>query len=209
MITFSRLSIKFQGHAGQKIDDLAPSWALFFKVIHPISRSHRPNKFTRPVAAIRSLRFALFMKSKSMAKHKTAVTPLLMHWSYCSLAHYCDIKMGAMASQITSLTIVYSIVYSGTDQRNHQSSTSLAFVPGIHRWPLNSPHKWPVTRKMLTFDDIIMANFTRSAHAFGDYTFNSTACPRANELQNVVIDTVDVRLSCVCGGYQTTQLVHS
>ena len=47
--------------------------------------------------------------------------------------HYSDVKMGTMASQITSLTIVYSTVYSGADQRKHQSSESLAFVRGIHR----------------------------------------------------------------------------
>ena len=64
--------------------------------------------------------------------------------------------MSAMASQITSLMIVYSTVYSGGDQRKHQSSASLAFVRGIHRWPMNSPHKWPVTRKMFPFDDVIM-----------------------------------------------------
>ena len=34
------------------------------------------------------------------------------------------------------------------DQRKHQSSASLAFVRGIHRWPVNSPHKWPEKRKM-------------------------------------------------------------
>ena len=39
--------------------------------------------------------------------------------------------MGTMASQITSLTIVYSVVYSGADQRKHESSASLAFVWGI------------------------------------------------------------------------------
>ena len=56
--------------------------------------------------------------------------------------------MGAMASsQITSLTIVYSTIYSGADQRKHQSSGSLAFVLGINRWLVNSPHKYPVTRK--------------------------------------------------------------
>ena len=38
----------------------------------------------------------------------------------------------------------------------HQSSASLAFVRGIHRWPVNSPHKLPVTRKMFPFDDVIM-----------------------------------------------------
>ena len=47
--------------------------------------------------------------------------------------HYNDVMMGAMASQITSLTIVYSTVYLGTDERKHQSSESPAFVWGIHR----------------------------------------------------------------------------
>ena len=70
--------------------------------------------------------------------------------------HYSDVIMSAVASQITSLTIVYSTVYSGVDQRKHQSSASLAFVRWIHRWPVNSPHKGPVTRKMLPFDDVIM-----------------------------------------------------
>ena len=69
--------------------------------------------------------------------------------------------MGAMASQITRLTIVYSTVYSGADQRKHQNSASLAFVWGIHRWPVNSPHKWPVTRKMFSFDDVIMNKILR------------------------------------------------
>ena len=69
--------------------------------------------------------------------------------------HYSDVIMSLMASQITSLIIVYSTVYSGADQRKHQSSTSLAFVLGIHQWPVNSPqnspHKGPVTQKMFRF----------------------------------------------------------
>ena len=64
--------------------------------------------------------------------------------------------MSVMASQVTSLTIIYSTVYSATDKENHKSSVSLAFVRGIHRWPVNSPHKGPVTRKMFPFDDVIM-----------------------------------------------------
>ena len=64
--------------------------------------------------------------------------------------------MTMLASQITSLTVVYSIVYSGVNQRKHQSSASLAFVREIHRGPVNFPHKWPVTRKMFPFDDVIM-----------------------------------------------------
>ena len=58
------------------------------------------------------------------------------------------IRPNHMAAQITSLAIVYSIVYSEADQRKHQNSASLAFVWGIRRGPVNSPHKWPVTRKM-------------------------------------------------------------
>ena len=65
--------------------------------------------------------------------------------------------MSAMASQITSFTIVYSTVYSGADQRKHQGSTSLAFVWG------NSPvtgefpaYQGPATHEMFPFDDVIM-----------------------------------------------------
>ena len=47
--------------------------------------------------------------------------------------HYNDDKMSSIASQITSLAVVYSTVYSDTDQRKHQSSVWLAFVWGIHR----------------------------------------------------------------------------
>ena len=75
-------------------------------------------------------------------------------------SYYGDVMMGEIASQIISLTIVYSAVYSDGDQRKHQSSASLAFVRGIHRGPVNSPHKWPLTRKMLPFDDVIMHNVT-------------------------------------------------
>ena len=50
--------------------------------------------------------------------------------------HYNDVIMSVIASQITRPTIVYSTVHSGTDQSKHQNSASLAFVRGIHRWPL-------------------------------------------------------------------------
>ena len=76
--------------------------------------------------------------------------------------------MGTMTSQITSLTILYSPVCSGAYQRKHQSSTSLAFVRGIHQGPVNYPHKWPVTRKMFPFDDVIISFYvalaTRKCH---------------------------------------------
>ena len=72
--------------------------------------------------------------------------------------HYVDVIVGAIASQITSLTIVYSTVYSDADKKKTSfSSALLAFVQGIHRGPVNSPHKWPVTRKMFPFEDVIMS----------------------------------------------------
>ena len=84
--------------------------------------------------------------------------PLWVHvsMSSCLYVQYNDVTMGTMASQITSLTTVYLTVYSRADQRKHQSSTSLAFARGILRWPVNSPHQGPVTRKMLPFDAAIM-----------------------------------------------------
>ena len=70
--------------------------------------------------------------------------------------HYSDVIISAMASQIFGVSIVYSTVCSGADQSRYQSSASLAFLRGIHRWPVNSPHKGPVTRKIFPFDDVIM-----------------------------------------------------
>ena len=70
--------------------------------------------------------------------------------------HYSEVIISAMASQITGVTIVYTTACSGTDQRKHQSSASLTFVRGIHQWTVNSPHKGPVTRNMIRFDDAII-----------------------------------------------------
>ena len=83
---------------------------------------------------------------------------LAERWSilaYC-LQHYHDIIMSAMVSQITGVSIVCSTVGSGADHGKHQSSVSLAFVRGIHWWPVNSAYNRPVTRKMFPFDDVIM-----------------------------------------------------
>ena len=67
--------------------------------------------------------------------------------------HYIDVIMATMASQISSLTVVYSIVYSGADQRKHQSSASLAFVWGIRR---EFPAQRAGNTEMVPFDDVIM-----------------------------------------------------
>ena len=98
------------------------------------------------------------------------VRPQLVSWIY---SHYNDVIMSTMASRITSLMSIYSTVYSGTYQRKHQSSASLAFVLGIHRWPMNSLHRWPVTLKMFPFDDVITL-CRKAAHQFAS---NKLWCP--------------------------------
>ena len=64
-----------------------------------------------------------------------------IRWIFSFDSHHDDVIMSAIASQITSFTIVYSTVYSGADKKKHESTASLAFVRGIHRGPVNSPHK--------------------------------------------------------------------
>ena len=94
--------------------------------------------------------------------------------------------MGAMTSQITSLTIVYSTVYSGADQGKHQSSASLAFVRELHRGPVNSPHKWPVTRKMFPFDDVIMQKVDQLIGV--KWLIHGTRHHKDNQFQSMLYD---------------------
>ena len=97
-----------------------------------------------------------------------------------------------MASQITSLTIVYSAIGSGADQRKHQSSASLAFVRGIHWWTVNSPHKGLVTRKMFPFDDTVyMGHLTKKTYQVtSNYLCNKyiLGCPELHKELWPVID---------------------
>ena len=69
-------------------------------------------------------------------------------------SHYSEVKTAA--SQIAGVSIICSTVCSGADQRKHQSLASLALVRGIQRWPVDSHHRGPVTRKMLPFDYVIV-----------------------------------------------------
>ena len=102
-----------------------------------------------------------------------------------NLATHCsDVIMTTMASQITSLTIVYSIVYSDAvylivysdADKKHQSSASLAFVRGIHRWSVDSPHKGTLTRKMFPFYDVIMSSLNVTRHCWITFNIMSLAC---------------------------------
>ena len=101
-----------------------------------------------------------------------------------------------MASQITSLTIVYSTVYSGADQRKHQSSALLAFVREIHQWPVNSPHKGPVTQKMFPFDDVIMCRTLLAGCPWGRCFSGVILTKRpCNFRQSSCIDIKEINLS--------------
>ena len=101
--------------------------------------------------------FAMSSDWRDFLSTLVRVASRALHLSYhCPTGHCNDVIMDTIASQITSLAVVYSTVYSDADQRKHQSSASLAFVWGIHRGPVNSPHKWPVTRKMFPFNDVTM-----------------------------------------------------
>ena len=107
----------------------------------------------------------------SMLHHKLAKTGAFPDSSLSVLPpigfpHYDDVIMDAIVSLITSLMIVYSTIYSDADQRKHQSSASLAFVWGIQGGPVNPPHKWPVTRKIFPFDDVIMLHYMQAAVTF-------------------------------------------
>ena len=91
-----------------------------------------------------------------------------VQYMMAQLYHYSDVKMGPM------VPIVYLTVDSGADQRKHQNSASLAFVRGIHRWPVNSPHKWPVTRKKFPFDDVIILEAHTTVFSHADLRFQHT-----------------------------------
>ena len=98
--------------------------------------------------------------------HDTSV----FHSGKIIMPHYCDIIMSTMASQINGVLIVYSAICSGADQTRHHSCMSLAFVRGICWWPVNFPHKGPVTRKMFPYGDVIMCNHVGSLSDFQIYS---------------------------------------
>ena len=112
--------------------------------------------------------------------------PMLANWAN-KIEHYSDVIMGTIASQITSLTGVYSTAYSDAEQRKRQTSASQAFVRGIHRGPVNSPHKWPVTRKMFTFDDVIMNTKSQSSDCEPNKLF---VFKKKNNLHNPLSDAI-------------------
>ena len=97
--------------------------------------------------------------------------------------------MSLMASQITSLAIVYSTVYSGADQRKHQCPASLAFVRGIHNWPVNSPQKRPVTRKSVSiwWRHHVISTCTHFLHGYPGYVKIRHYSPKSTEIYSMEV----------------------
>ena len=116
-----------------------------------------------PIVLVKTLQ--LIWKSGIYIHVYVRVLEFVTNCSDLTRTHYNDVIMSTMASQITSPTVVYLTVYTSADQRKHHSSASLAFVRGIHRGPVNSPHKGPVTQKMFPFDDVIILSWLRGASA--------------------------------------------
>ena len=116
--------------------------------------------------------------TKTLSHVTTGVHVVMLNWKQWNnlFQQYDDVIMGAMAFRMTRLTIVYSTVYSGEDQRKHQRSGSLAFVTRIHRWPVNSTHKGPVTRKMFPYDDVIMNSIKTPSHTLYMFEADSSMC---------------------------------
>ena len=114
-----------------------------------------------------SYRFNRSRWSQGQKNRQNDYIYVLVYWSERPLhrsytVYYSEVIKSAMASRITGISIVCSTVCWGADQWKHQSSASLAFVRGIHRSPVNPPHKWPATRKVFPFDDVIMWYYTNS-----------------------------------------------
>ena len=105
--------------------------------------------------------------------------------------------MSAMVSQITGVSIVYSTGCSGPDQRKHPSSASLAFVRGIHRETVDSPHKGPVMRKMCPFNDVILLNCTH-------FYFECTGIPRQYNMQYKNHEG-----NCILSAFMANIFIHS
>ena len=112
----------------------------------------------RVVRAIWALEFVwnwfVISAIQYFSRIRQIIDAFVVVWTCSIYPHFQALQWrhnGNYGAQITSLTIVFSTVYSGADQRKHQSSSSLAFVKGIHRWPVNSPHIESVKRKMLPF----------------------------------------------------------
>ena len=155
-----KMTFLISPHEGDYSSNQRQIWCLKWWpfCVLPLSHHVVPRNYRRTRDAELVIRYLILLICESLNSMKSNYTTIKHVYieSANLIEHYDDVIMGVITPLITSLTIVYSTVYSDADQRKHQSSASLAFVWGIHRGPVNSPHKWPVTRKMFPYDDAIM-----------------------------------------------------
>ena len=106
--------------------------------------------------------------------------------------HYIDVIMTTMASQITSLTMVYSTVYSDANQKKISKLRITGLCVGNSPEPVNSPHKGPVTRKMFTFGDVIMLKVPDPCHRMLHVSHDShyLSCIFVGECHDGIYDDV-------------------
>ena len=100
------------------------------------------------MCVLSSLSILFPLLSLKIVPKRTFLTALYSHHAY-GLLHRSGIVMSTMVPQTTGVSVVCSVVFTGAYKRKHQSSASLAFVRGIYRWPVDSPHKGSVTSKLL------------------------------------------------------------
>ena len=98
---------------------------------------------------IKSIAWYVFILQNGLSVH------IMIRFMF-SVEHCSDVTWSDRAYQITGIWTVCSVQCSGVHQRKSQIFTSLAFMRGIHRLPVNFRHKRPVMRKMFSFDDVIM-----------------------------------------------------
>ena len=118
--------------SGQKHQSALPAsirWTAPEILQHPNAEEGRGSVFTG-ACDVYSFGMLMWEMTTGLDPYEGIKDESKVSWILNTWYHYNDVIMGTMASQITS---VYSTVYSGADQRKHQSSTSLAFVWGIHR----------------------------------------------------------------------------
>ena len=132
-------------------------WCLFPSLLRNLANKHKNNhresafkQFVTPTQCPPSRSFVVCSHWGPMTV-SGVIAIICLSYRSLLIPHYSDVIMSVMASQITCVSIVCSTACSGADQRKHQSSASLAFVGGFHRWPTDSPHKGPATRKMFPY----------------------------------------------------------
>ena len=153
------------GHCGRcHYCDVTVIWAAIFSRkahTHTSARNHKSHKFMKIVGPQSIILWCImFARNKPIHDWVRPAAVFLDHSEKSATfapQHYTDVIMSTMASQITRRTTLYSNVYWGTVRCKYQSSASLAFV----RWPVNSPHKRPITRNMFPFNDVIKKSISR------------------------------------------------